>query len=111
MTAVPHASLDRPLLGVLLMLGFCVLAPMGDAIAKLLGASVPLGQLVAARFAVQAAILLPLCALTGRPLALGRRLLWLTALRTLLHIAAIGAFFTALRFLPLADAVAIAFVM
>ena len=38
-------------------------------------------------------------------------MLWLTALRTLLHIAAVAAFFAALRFLPLADAVAIAFVM
>jgi drug/metabolite transporter (DMT)-like permease len=102
---------DRPLLGVLLMLGFCMLAPVGDAIAKLLGETVPLGQLVAVRFAMQAAILLPLVALTGRSLRLTPRLLRLTALRTLLHIAAIGAFFTALRFLPLADAVAIAFVM
>jgi drug/metabolite transporter (DMT)-like permease len=102
---------DRPLLGVLLMLGFCVLAPMGDALAKLLGATVPLGLLLAVRFGVQAAILLPLCALTGRSLRLAPRLLWLTALRTLLHIAAVGAFFTALRYLPLADAVAIAFVM
>jgi drug/metabolite transporter (DMT)-like permease len=102
---------DRPLLGVLLMLGFCVLAPMSDAVAKLLGATLPVGVLVVFRFAVQAAILLPLCLLTGRTLRLAPRVLWLTALRTGLHIAAMGAFFTALRFLPLADAVAISFVM
>ena len=102
---------DRPLLGVLLMLGFCLLAPLGDAIAKLLGGIIPLGQLVTIRFAVQAAILLPLIALTGHSLHLGPRLMWLTLLRTLLHIVGIGAMFLSLRYLPLADALAIAFVM
>ncbi len=38
-------------------------------------------------------------------------MLWLTALRTVLHVAGVGVFFLALRYLPLADAVAIAFVM
>ncbi len=112
MTAtVNTTTADRPLLGILLMLGFCVLAPMGDSIAKLLGGTVPLGQLVAIRFAVQALILLPLIWLTGRSLAMTPRLYALTALRTVLHIIGIGAMFLALQFLPLADAVAIAFVM
>jgi drug/metabolite transporter (DMT)-like permease len=102
---------DRPLLGVVLMLGFCLLAPMGDAIAKTLGGHIPLGQLLLVRFGVQAAVLLPLVVATGRSIVLSPRVLWLTALRTLLHLVAIGAFFTALRSLPLADATAIAFVM
>ena len=102
---------DRPLLGILLMLAFCVLAPMGDAIAKLLGGTIPLGQLVTLRFAVQAALLLPLVIFTGRTLAMSRSLLWLTLQRTLLHIAGIGAMFLSLQYLPLADALAIAFVM
>ena len=38
MTTVPAA--DKPFLGILLMLGFCVLAPVGDSMAKLLGARV-----------------------------------------------------------------------
>ena len=45
------------------MLGFCVLAPMADGIAKLLGASVPLVQVVLLRFGIQALILLPVVAL------------------------------------------------
>lgn len=57
---------DRPVFGIVLMLGFCVLAPLGDALAKLLGETTPLGVLVLVRFAVQAAILIPLVALTGR---------------------------------------------
>ncbi|SHE98668.1 Threonine/homoserine efflux transporter RhtA [Ruegeria intermedia] len=102
---------DRPVFGIVLMLGFCVLAPLGDALAKLLGETMPLGLLVLARFAVQAALLIPLVALTGRPWRMRGRVLRLTALRTLLHIFGIGAMFSALQFLPLADAVAIAFVM
>ncbi len=104
------AVADRPALGVLLMLAFCVLAPMGDAIAKLLGA-LPLGQVLLVRYAVQALILVPLVFATGRGLRLGPRLWGLTLVRTLLHILALGTFFAALRFLPMADAVAIAFVM
>ncbi|HBR36830.1 MAG TPA: EamA/RhaT family transporter, partial [Sulfitobacter pontiacus] len=51
---------DKPMTGIAMMLGFCIVAPVGDAIAKLLGSSVPLGQVVFIRFAVQLLILLPL---------------------------------------------------
>ncbi len=104
-------SQDRPLLGIMLMLGFCVLAPLGDAVAKILGQSVPLGQLLLVRFAVQAFILIPFVLATGRPWRMQGRVLRLTVLRTILHIIGIASMFSALRFLPLADAVAIAFVM
>jgi drug/metabolite transporter (DMT)-like permease len=93
------------------MLGFCVVAPMGDAVAKLLGEVLPLGQILFVRFAVQAVVLIPLAWLTGRAWRMRGCVLGLTFLRTLLHIFGIGAMFTALRYLPLADAVAIAFVM
>jgi drug/metabolite transporter (DMT)-like permease len=102
---------DRPLLGILLMLGFCVLAPMGDAMAKIIGQTVPLGILLLARFASQALLLLPLVILTKRPWRMKKRTLQLAWLRTVLHIIGIGAMFSALMYLPLADAVAIAFVM
>ncbi|MDO6733684.1 DMT family transporter [Octadecabacter sp. 1_MG-2023] len=104
-------SPDRPFLGILLMLGFCVLAPLGDATAKLLGDEMSVGFLVFIRFSVQAALLLPLVVFLGYPMPNGRRLLRLTALRTLLHIAGIGLMFSSLQYLPLADAIAIAFVM
>lgn len=104
-------SQDRPVLGVTLMLGFCLVAPLGDAMAKLLGEAVPLGQVLLFRFAFQAVILLPLVAWSGRAWRMNRRVLRLTFVRTLLHIAGIAAMFTALQYLPLADAVAIAFVM
>ncbi|MEM7471259.1 MAG: DMT family transporter [Pseudomonadota bacterium] len=105
------STADRPSLGIALMLGFCLLAPMGDALAKYLGERVPLGQLLLVRFGMQAALLLPLVWLSGRSLRMTSRVVRLTALRTVLHMVAIGVMFTALRFMPLADTVAIAFVM
>lgn len=93
------------------MLGFCVLAPLGDALAKLLGPLIPLGQLVFVRFALQAALLIPLVAATGMPWRMSRRTFRLAVLRTVLHITGIALMFSALRYLPLADAIAIVFVM
>lgn len=102
-------SADRPVLGILLMLGFCILAPLGDSIAKFLGQTWPLVALLFARFAIQFVVLLPLS--LRYPLRLSPRAWRLTVQRTLLHILGIGLMFQSLRFLPLADAIAIAFVM
>lgn len=102
---------DRPVLGILLMLGFCILAPLGDSIAKILGPSIPLGQLVFTRFFVQACLLVPLVILSDLSWRLSPRVWKLVVIRTILHILGIGFMFTSLMYLPLADAVAIAFVM
>lgn len=102
---------DRPLLGILFMLGFCVLAPLGDATAKLLGATIPLLMLLFVRFAAQAVLLWPLVLASGMQVRLTARFARLMVLRTVLHIVGIAAMFTALRYMPLADTVAIAFVM
>lgn len=102
---------DRPLLGILLMLGFCVMAPVGDALAKLLSTQLPMAQLVFVRFSIQAAILIPVVIVTKRHWRMPSRVWRLVIWRTLLHIAGIACMFTSLRYLPLADAVAIAFVM
>ncbi|APX23733.1 MAG: EamA family transporter [Rhodobacteraceae bacterium] len=104
-------SQDKPLLGIMLMLGFCIVAPLADAVAKILGPHVPLAELVFVRFAIQAAVLIPLMVLTGRAWRFRRKVMAITFLRTLLHILGIGMMVSALRYLPLADAVAIAFIM
>ena len=109
--SVRSMTQDRPLLGILLMLGFCILAPLGDAVAKLLGQHIPLGELIFVRFAAQVILLMPLVWGGARMWRMRGRVLRLTFLRTLLHIGGIGAMFTGLKYLPLADAVAIAFVM
>ena len=102
---------DRPILGIALMLGFCILAPLGDALAKVLGATIPLGQLVLVRFSVQALLLIPLIVIFAMPWRLSPRAWRLAVIRTVLHILGISCLFTSLQYLPLADAVAIAFVM
>lgn len=102
---------DRPLIGIALMLLFCLLAPLADATAKLIGEQIALLGLVTLRFAAQTVILMPIVWATGRRIRLPRRALTLSLYRTVLHIAGIAAMFLALRYLPLAEAVAIAYVM
>src|SRR4029078_11857430 len=91
------ASTDRPLFGVLLMVGFCILAPLGDAIAKILGA-LPLGQVLLARSGMRALTLLPFACATGLSLRMSGRIWWLTVVRTALHVVSLASFFAALRF-------------
>ncbi|SHH83312.1 DMT family transporter [Marivita hallyeonensis] len=102
---------DRPTLGIMLMLGFCIVAPMGDAMAKILSDKVALGQLLLLRFGIQALVLIPILVMGNRIWRMNRRIFGLTALRTVMHIFGIGMMVSALYYLPLADAVAIAFVM
>ena len=102
---------DRPVLGIILMLGFCLFAPLGDALAKLLGGQIDVAQLVAIRMAVQAVVLLPVVYFLDLPLLAALSRIRLITLRSVLHMVGIGMMFLSLRYLPLADAVAIAFVM
>ncbi len=93
------------------MIGFCITAPISDAFAKLLGGTIPLPEILLFRFAAQFLLLLPIILFTARRLTMSRTAFQLTIIRSILHIVGLGAMFTALRFLPLADAVAMAFVM
>ena len=68
-------------------------------------------HLVTVRFVFQAMVLVPFTIVSGRILFGRARIVRLTFLRTVLHIIGIWAMFTSLIYLPLADAVAIAFVM
>jgi len=102
---------DRPLLGILLMLGFCALIPFSDGIAKMLSGVLPLVMLMLVRFGAQALLLSPVVALTGRSWRMSRRVGLLVFLRAVLLMLGMGFMYLSLRFLPLADAVAIAFVM
>ena len=108
---LPAQIVDRPSLGLLLMLGFCVLAPLSDATAKILAGTFPVMQLVLLRFAVQVAVLVPLVTLTGRSWRMSPLGWRLTGARTVLQVAGIWLMTTGLTYLPLADTIAIAFVM
>jgi len=101
---------DRPLLGVFLMIGFAIIAPGMDALAKLAGKTIPVGEILAFRFGVQALLLMPLAVVLGYFAWPTRSALGLHFIRAALILIATGAFFSALRFMPIADAIAIFFV-
>lgn len=106
----PTADADRVLPGIVLMLGFCVFAPMLDVAAKLAAATLPVGQITTARFVVQAVLMAPLCLLMGLGLRLRRGLWGIVTARALLLILSTYLFIGALAVMPLADALAIVFV-
>lgn len=103
-------SQDRPLPGILLMLAFCVLAPLLDVCAKLASASLPVGQITLARFVVQAALMLPVAAIMGEWGRMNARMSGLLILRALLLVLSTYCFIAGIAVMPIADALAIVFV-
>jgi drug/metabolite transporter (DMT)-like permease len=102
---------DTTLLGILLMLAFCVIAPMLDVSAKLAAENgVPVGQVTTARFVVQSALMLPVMLAMGLTLRLSPRALAYTSLRALFLLLSTFAFVSAIEHMPIADALAIVFV-
>jgi drug/metabolite transporter (DMT)-like permease len=107
--ALPQTN-DRILAGVALMLGFCVTAPMLDVAAKLAAASLPVGQITAARFVVQCALMAPVVWIMGLSLAVPRGQWLALILRAVFLLVSTYCFIAAIAVMPLADALAIAFI-
>jgi drug/metabolite transporter (DMT)-like permease len=103
-------STDRILTGVALMLGFCLTAPLLDVAAKLASVTVPVGQITAARFVVQCALMAPFIWVMGLSLRVARGQWWALLFRAALLLVATFCFVAAIRVMPLADALAIVFV-
>lgn len=102
---------DTTLRGILLMLLFCLIAPLLDVSAKLAAeGGVPVGQITTARFLVQGALMLPVVLAMGLTLRLSPRALAFTALRALFLILSTFSFVSGIAVMPVADALAIAFV-
>lgn len=110
-TVQPYTpSTDRILAGVALMLGFCITAPMLDVAAKLASATVPVGQITAARFIVQCALMAPFVWIMGLSLRVPRGQWLALVFRAALLLISTFCFIAAIRVMPLADALAIVFV-
>lgn len=110
-TTQPYTpSTDRILAGVALMLGFCLTAPMLDVAAKLASATLPVGQITAARFIVQCAMMAPFVWIMGQSLRVARAQWLALVFRAALLLISTFCFITAIRVMPLADALAIVFV-
>ena len=101
---------DRILPGVGLMLAFCVLAPLLDVSSKLAAHSIPVGQITGARCVVQGALMLPIALFMGTTLRLDRRMAGLIFLRAVFLILSTYTFVAGIAIMPVADALAIAFV-
>lgn len=92
------------------MLAFCVLAPLLDVASKLATATLPVGQIVVARFVVQAALMLPFVLWMRLDWRMSRRMLGLLFARAICLMLSTYCFVAALAVMPLADALAIVFV-
>jgi drug/metabolite transporter (DMT)-like permease len=107
-THPPHA--DRILAGVGLMLAFCVLAPLLDVASKLAAATIPVGQIVVARFVVQAVLMLPFVLAMRLDWRMSPRIFGLLMARAVCLMLATYCFVAAVAVMPIADALAIVFV-
>ena len=102
---------DTTLLGILLMLAFCALAPLLDVAAKLAAENgVPVGQITTARFVVQTALMLPVVLVLRLSIRLSPRALAFASLRALFLLVSTYAFVSGIEVMPIADALAIFFV-
>lgn len=101
---------DRILPGILLMLAFCVLAPLLDTASKLATTDIPVGQITSARFLVQGALMLPVAVLMRLPLRIKAKAAGLITLRALFLIASTYGFVAGVQVMPIADALAIVFI-
>ncbi|MDW3118198.1 MAG: DMT family transporter [Roseovarius pacificus] len=103
-------SNDRVLAGILCMIAFSAIAPVMDAFAKATPDYIPVMEILAFRFGLQGLFLLPLALGLGMAHRPGWRECGLHLARAALIVVATGLFFTAIRYMPIANAIAIFFV-
>ncbi len=105
-----NSPTDNILVGVTLMIGFCLTAPLLDVAAKLASESVPVGQITSVRFVVQCALMAPFLLILNLSLRVAPNLWIALCGRAMLLLVATFCFIAAIRVMPLADALAIVFV-
>ena len=96
--------------GLLLMTGAMLIVPGMDAIAKFVSGTIPAIEVAGARFFFQFLYLLPVVWILKGRSYLWPRLPTLNIIRAILMAAATTLFFAALKWMPVADAIAIFFV-
>ena len=101
---------DLPLLGAGLMCGFILFGPFIDVFAKLAAATLPVGEIAVARLIVQGLILFPIAAALGKLHRPHKPEVGLHLLRGTLILLSTVFIVAAIRFMPIADAIAIFFV-
>jgi drug/metabolite transporter (DMT)-like permease len=109
---MPDAAHPHMLRGLALMAFAMMILPCMDAIAKYMATvqSMSPGQVSFYRFFFQMILTLPLLVTVSGKSAFRARRPWMNLLRGVLHAAATLLFFTAVKYMPLADVFAIYFV-
>ena len=102
---------DAQLSGMLFMLVFCITAPLLDLCSKLATGQIPVGQIVGARFVFQGLCMLPIILAMRLDWRANRRDLGLLGFRALCLTLSTYCFVAAVQVMPIADALAIVFVM
>lgn len=102
---------NRTSRGVLLMVAFCILAPLLDACSKLATEAIPVGQITAARFVFQGLCMLPVLVLLRADWRASRADLGLLMARAFCLMLSTFCFIASVQYMPIADSIAIVFVM
>jgi drug/metabolite transporter (DMT)-like permease len=102
---------SQTLRGALFMVGFCILAPLLDASSKLATDAIPVGQITAARFVFQGLCMLPVFLLMRLDWRVSPRDLMLLIARAFCLMLSTFCFVASVQFMPIANAIAIVFVM
>ena len=96
--------------GLALMAAAMLIVPAMDVLSKLLSQHINGAQVAQVRFGLQALLLMPFIIRTRGLTGLLPRNLWLNVVRALLVAAAVSIFFTALKWMPVPDAISVFFV-
>ena len=102
---------SNTLRGALLMVGFCILAPLLDASSKLATEAIPVGQITAMRFVFQGLCMLPVFLLMRLDPRTSQRDLMLLIARAVCLMLSTYCFVASVQYMPIANAIAIVFVM
>lgn len=96
--------------GILLMIGFSILGPVIDVFGKLATSEVPAAEITLGRFTIQTLLLIPIVIWRKALIALSFRELMQHIARGVLMAIATVFFFSAIKYMPIADAISIFFV-
>ena len=102
---------SQTLRGVLFMLGFCILAPLLDATSKLATDAIPVGQITALRFVFQGLCMWPVFVAMRLDWRTTRRDAALLLARAICLMLSTYCFVASVQYMPIANAIAIVFVM
>ena len=106
---MPQLPSRNPTIGIALIVTAMLVVPFMDAIAKLLSARYPILQLVWARFFFHFLVVTPLALWRHSPIGFVTKQPFLQVGRGLFLLAATVCFWAAIKYIPLADAIALLF--